>query len=60
MIIFEGDFVQLHNNYGGCDDAWLQVVTIKPYDICVLANGATVCASEQYIFAVKSAFNDKQ
>lgn len=59
MIIFEGDFVQLHNNFGGGQYAWLQVVTIEPYDICILSNGAMVCASDQYISAVKSAFEVK-
>ena len=55
MIIFEGDFVQLHTNFGGCDEAWLEVVTIEPYDLCVLSNGVRVCASDQYISNVKSA-----
>ena len=55
MIIFEGDFVQLHDNFDGHNDAWLRVVTIEPYDLCVLSNGVRVCASDQYISAVKSA-----
>ena len=59
MIIFEGDFVQLWDNFNGPNDAWLQVVTIEPYDICILSNGAMVCASDQYISAVKSAFEVK-
>jgi len=56
MIIFEGDFVQLWDNFNGSNDAWLQVVTIEPYDICILSNGAMVCASDHYISAVKSAY----
>ena len=59
MIIFEGDFVQLWDNFNGSNDAWLQVVTIEPYDICILSNGAMVCASDHYISAVKSAFEVK-
>ena len=55
MIIFEGDFVQLHDNFDGHNDAWLRVVTIEPYDLCVLSNGVRVCASDHYISAVKSA-----
>jgi hypothetical protein len=55
MIIFEGDFVQLHDNFDGYNDTWLQVVTIEPYDICVLSNGRFVCASDYYISAVKAA-----
>ena len=55
MIIFEGDFIQLHDNFDGYNDAWLQVITVEPYDICILSNGAMVCASDHYISAVKSA-----
>jgi hypothetical protein len=56
MIIFEGDFIQLWNNFNGSNDAWLRVVRIEPYDICVLSDGSMVCASDEYISAVKSAF----
>tara|TARA_R110000803_G_scaffold59941_1_gene119014 strand:- start:223 stop:465 length:243 start_codon:yes stop_codon:yes gene_type:complete len=56
MIIFEGDFVRLWHNFNGSNYAWLRVVRIEPYDLCVLSNGATVCASDQYISEVKSAF----
>ena len=55
MIIFEGDFVRLWHNFNGSNYAWLRVVRIEPYDLCVLSNGATVCASDQYISEAKSA-----
>mgnify|MGYP003626230405 CR=1 FL=1 len=57
MIIFEGDFVQLHENFYGSNDEWLTVVKIEPYDICILSNGAVVCASDHYILTVRSALD---
>mgnify|MGYP003661967562 CR=1 FL=1 len=48
MILFVGDYIQLH------DSDWLQVIGIEPYDICLLSNGARVCASAEYIGAVLS------
>ena len=49
MILFIGDFVRLHNSA-----QWLAVTDIEPYDICVLQNGARVCASDEYIAEAKS------
>ena len=54
MILFAGDYIQLHNNFYGNDSDWLQVIEIEPYDICLLSNGARVCASAEYIKAVLS------
>jgi len=52
MILFVGDYIQLHQNFYGQDSDWLQVIGIEPYDICLLSNGARVCASREYIKAV--------
>ena len=52
MILFVGDYIQLHHNFYGEDSDWLQVIGIEPYDICLLSNGARVCASREYIKAV--------
>ena len=49
LMLFVGDYVQLHDNFLGNDSEWLQVIEIEPYDICVLSNGARVCASSEYI-----------
>ena len=54
LILFVGDYIQLHNNFYGSDSDWLQVIGIEPYDICLLSNGARVCASREYIKAVLS------
>jgi len=54
MILFMGDYVQLHDNFYGNDSDWLQIIGIEPYDICLLSNGARVCASSEYIKAVLS------
>ena len=54
MILFVGDYIQLHDNFYGSDSDWLQVIGIEPYDICLLSNGARVCASAEYIGAVLS------
>ncbi len=51
LILFVGDYIQLHNNFYGSDSDWLQVTGIEPYDICLLSNGARVCASREYIKA---------
>lgn len=55
MILFIGDYIRLKNNFYGSDLAWLRVDDIEPYDICVLSNGARVCAAEQYISGIKTA-----
>ena len=52
MILFVGDYIQLHHNFYGEDSDWLQVIGIETYDICLLSNGARVCASREYIKAV--------
>jgi len=57
LILFVGDYVQLHDNFLGNDSEWVQVIDIEPYDICVLSNGARVCASSEYI---KQALSDGQ
>ena len=54
LILFEGDYVCLHHNFYGDNTDWLKIKTIEPYDICVLSNGARVCASPEYISNVKS------
>lgn len=54
LILFIGDYVQLHNNFYGEDSEWLRIEDIEPYDLCVLSNGARVCASVEYIASVKS------
>ena len=54
LILFIGDYVQLHNNFYGDDSEWLKVTDIEPYDICLLSNGARVCASPEYIADAKS------
>ena len=55
MIIFEGDFVQLVQNFHGNDDEWLHVVECEPYDIALLSNGARVPATDAYIKKVRSS-----
>ena len=54
LMLFVGDYVQLHDNFLGNDSEWLQVIEIEPYDICVLSNGAHVCASSEYVKAALS------
>jgi len=54
LILFVGDYVQLHNNFLGSDSEWLQVIDIEPYDLCLLSNGSRVCASSEYIKAALS------
>lgn len=54
LILFVGDYVQLHDNFYGNDSDWVQIIGIEPYDICMLSNGARVCASREYIKAVLS------
>ena len=49
LILFIGDYVRLHDNFYGHDSDWLNITDIEPYDICVLSNGARVCASVEYI-----------
>lgn len=49
LILFIGDYVRLHDNFYGDDAEWLNICDIEPYDICVLSNGARVCASTEYI-----------
>ena len=49
LILYIGDYVRLHNNFYGHDSDWLNITDIEPYDICVLSNGARVCASVEYI-----------
>ena len=59
MIIFEGDFVQLVQNFHGNDDEWLQVKECEVYDIALLSNGARVPATDAYIRGVQSAKEHK-
>ena len=59
MIIFEGDFVQLVQNFHGNDDDWLQVKECEAYDIALLSNGARVPATDAYIRGVRSAKEHK-
>lgn len=54
LILFVGDYIQLHTNFYGLDSDWVQIIGIEPYDICLLSNGARVCASREYIKAVLS------
>lgn len=54
LILFIGDYIQLHHNFYGDNSDWLIIKDIEPYDICVLSNGARVCASTEYISNVKS------
>ena len=54
LILFVGDYVQLHYNYLGNHSDWLQVIDIEPCDICLLSNGSRVCASGEYIKAALS------
>ncbi len=60
LILFIGDYVQLHHNFYGDDSEWLSITDIEPYDICVLSNGARVCASTEYIASVLSAVEYKE
>jgi hypothetical protein len=60
LILFIGDYIQLHNNFLGDDSEWLQIIGIEPYDICLLSNGASVCASVEYIKAVLSESQYKE
>tara|TARA_R100001509_G_C4676109_1_gene151869 strand:- start:159 stop:356 length:198 start_codon:yes stop_codon:yes gene_type:complete len=54
MIIFEGDFVQLVNNFYGNNDEWLQVKECEIYDIALLSNGIRVPVTDAYIRCVRS------
>ena len=54
MILFEGDFVQLVENFYGSDDEWLQVKECEVYDIALLSNGARVPATDAYIRGMRS------
>ena len=54
LILFVGDYIQLHNNFFGSASDWLKVVGIEPYDICVLSDGSRVCASFEYVKSVLS------
>ena len=54
LMLFVGDYVQLHDNFLGNDSEWLQVIDIEPYDLCLLSNGSRVCASSEYIKAALS------
>jgi len=60
LILFIGDYVQLHNNFYGEDSEWLSITEIEPYDICVLSNGTRVCASTEYIANVLSPIEYKE
>ena len=60
LILFVGDYVQLHHNFYGHNSEWLRITEIEPYDICVLSNGARVCASTAYIVNVMSANEYKE
>jgi len=59
LILFVGDYVRLHHNFYGDDSEWLSITEIEPYDICLLSNGARVCASREYIANVMSAIEYK-
>lgn len=59
LILFVGDYVQLHHNFYGHNPEWLRITEIEPYDICLLSNGARVCASREYIAKVMSAIEYK-
>ena len=54
LILFVGDYIQLHNNFFGSASDWLKVVGIEPYDICLLSDGSRVCASLEYVKSVLS------
>lgn len=54
LILFVGDYIQLHDNFYGNDSDWIQIIGVEPYDICLLSNGARVCASREYVKAVLS------
>ncbi len=54
LILFVGDYIQLHNIFFGSPSDWLKVVGIEPYDICVLSDGSRVCASSKYVKSVLS------
>ncbi len=60
LILFIGDYVRLHNNFYGDDSEWLNITDIEPYDICVLSNGARVCASVEYIAEALSPVEYKE
>jgi hypothetical protein len=60
LILFIGDYVQLHNNFYGDDAEWLNITDIEPYDICVLSNGARICASAEYIAGILSPIEYKE
>lgn len=60
LILFIGDYIQLHNNFFGNDSDWLNITNIEPYDICVLSNGDRVCASTEYIANVLSPIEYKE
>ena len=60
LILFIGDYIQLHNNFLGDDSEWLQIIDIEPYDLCLLSNGARVCASVEYVKAVLSESQYKE
>jgi len=59
LILFIGDYVQLHKNFYGENSQWLEIIDIEPYDICLLSNGIRVCASIEYISIAKSAIEYK-
>jgi len=60
LILFVGDYVQLHHNLYGDDSEWYWIIEIEPYDICVLSNGARVCASTEYIANVLTPIEYKE
>lgn len=60
LILYIGDYVRLHNNFYGHDSDWLNITDVEPYDICVLSNGARVCASVEYIAGVLSPVEYKE
>ena len=60
LMVFVGDYVQLHDNFLGNDSEWLQVIDIEPYDLCLLSNGARVCASIEYVKALLSESQYKE
>ena len=60
LMLFIGDYIQLRHNFYGDDSEWFWIIEIEPYDICVLSNGARVCASTEYIASVLSAVEYKE
>ena len=60
LMVFVGDYIQLHDNFLGDDAEWVQVIDIEPYDLCLLSNGARVCASVEYIKTVLSESQYKE